>query len=534
MFRASNGAPCGLRWGIATLAAASVLIGLATDPADARGRHRRAKHTTQKHSSYQPPSAAIVVDANSGRILHASNADNLRHPASITKIMTLYLLFEQIEAGRFKLDSQLTVSAHAASQAPSKLGLKPGQSIAVEDAIKALVTKSANDIAVVIGEAIAGDEDEFAKMMTAKARALGMSHTVYGNASGLPNDEQVTTARDQAQLGRAIQDRFPRFYRYFATSSFYYRGQAMRNHNHLLGRVAGVDGIKTGYIRKSGFNLVTSVRRGNRHLTVVVLGGASAGARDARVRSLSDEDVGQGATERTAARIVEQASTLAHAKPPTAPAIALQMSPAERAPTAYDPARPESAETAAVAPARPVPGSSEPITAIPVRTLTVRTATATQNAGMAALSMAAAGTGQMPAPAAPAPQYQTASASSVPVPLAPASRPAAALRQASIQASEPPAAQPAAVLPAPKAQPRSGWVIQIGAFPDEGEARERLHSAQNVGKAILGKADPFTERVNKGKETLYRARFAGLDEQRAEAACRYFKKNKIDCFAVKN
>ena len=161
---------------------------------------------------------------------------------------------------------------------------------------------------MVIAEAIGGDEDEFAKLMTRKARALGMSHTVYANASGLPNDEQITTARDQALLGRAIQDRFPRYYRYFATASFQYRGHAIRNHNRLLGRVNGVDGIKTGFIRKSGFNLVTSVRRGNRHLVAVVMGGTSGGARDARMRALIEEHIAQGATERTAARIVEGVS----------------------------------------------------------------------------------------------------------------------------------------------------------------------------------------------------------------------------------
>src|SRR5208282_5973081 len=160
-----------------------------------------------------------------------------------------------------RLDTPLAVSEHASEQAPTKLGLKPDQTIAVEDAIRGLVTKSANDAAVVIAEAIAGDEHEFAEMMTRKAHALGMSRTVYRNASGLPNDEQITTARDQALLGRAIQERFPREYRYFSTASFTYHGREMRNHNHLLGEVGGVDGIKTGYTRASGFNLVTSVHR---------------------------------------------------------------------------------------------------------------------------------------------------------------------------------------------------------------------------------------------------------------------------------
>src|SRR5262249_9407911 len=151
----------------------------------------------------------------------------------LTKIMTLYLLFERLEAGRLKLDTPLPVSAHAADQAPSKLGLKPGQTIEVEAAIKALVTKSANDVAVVVAEALAGGEHQFPDLMTRKAQALGMKRTVYTNASGLPDDDQVTTARDQAVLGRAIQERFPRYYRYFSTPSFAYRGQSMRNHNKL-------------------------------------------------------------------------------------------------------------------------------------------------------------------------------------------------------------------------------------------------------------------------------------------------------------
>ena len=174
--------------------------------------------------SYQPAYSSIVVDANSGAVMQATNADAPRHPASLTKIMTLYLLFERLEQGKIKLTTELPVSAHAAVQAPSKLGLKPGDSIRVETAIRAIVTKSANDVAVIVAEAIGGDEPAFAKMMTAKARALGMNQTTYRNASGLPDDQQITTARDQAILGRAIQDRFPNYYHYFATRTFEYRG----------------------------------------------------------------------------------------------------------------------------------------------------------------------------------------------------------------------------------------------------------------------------------------------------------------------
>ena len=250
----------------------------------------------RRGESYSPAFSSIIVDGNSGATLSANNPDASRHPASLTKIMTLYLLFERLEAGKMKLDTEMEVSEHASEQAPTKLGLRPGQTIAVEDAIKGLVTRSANDAAVVIAEAIAGDEDDFAKLMTRKARALGMTRTVYRNASGLPDDEQVTTARDQSTLGRAIQDRFPRYYRYFSTAAFNYRGHSIRNHNHLLGSVEGVDGIKTGYTRASGFNLVTSMRRGNRHLVGVVLGGRSGGSRDAIMRNLLAENLEKAAT----------------------------------------------------------------------------------------------------------------------------------------------------------------------------------------------------------------------------------------------
>ena len=191
--------------------------------------------------NYRPPYAAIVVDDKSGFVLHEVSADEPRHPASLTKIMTLYLLFEQLGDGKFKLDTPLQISPRAAVQNPTKLGLKANQTITVEDAIRGLVTKSANDAAVVVAEAIAGSEEEFAKLMTLKARALGMASTTYVNASGLPAQEQITTARDQAVLGRAIQHRFPGYYRYFATPSFHYKGVEMHNHNALLRQVKGVD-----------------------------------------------------------------------------------------------------------------------------------------------------------------------------------------------------------------------------------------------------------------------------------------------------
>jgi D-alanyl-D-alanine carboxypeptidase len=241
--------------------AASILVAISS-PAEAA----RRRGGGSKGGGYAPPYAAMVVDVKTGRVLHAENEDALRFPASVTKVMTLYLLFEQLERGRMSLDTPLRVTANASLQAPTKLYLKPGETIAVEDAIKALVTKSANDAAVVVAENIAGSVEDFAEMMTRKARELGMSRTVFRNPSGLPDPEQVTTARDLTILARAIQDRFPRYYPFFQTRVFNYAGVAHRNHNKLLGRIEGVDGIKTGFTRASGFNLMTNAKTEDRHI----------------------------------------------------------------------------------------------------------------------------------------------------------------------------------------------------------------------------------------------------------------------------
>jgi len=308
--------------------ASLIAAGLLASDADAAARKRdhprpRIRHGFHYGPGNQPPYADIVVDVNSGRVLHEANPDSPRHPASLTKIMTLYLLFEQMEAGRFRLDSELPVSAHAAVQPPTKLRLKPGQTLKVEEAIKAVVTRSANDAAVVVAEAVAGSEENFAGMMTGKAHALGMDGTVYVNASGLPADAQLTTARDQALLGRAIQSRFPDYYRYFATPTFEFRGMTISNHNTLLKTVDGVDGIKTGFTEASGYNLVASLRRNGRHVVGVVLGGTSNGARDARMRELIETGIVAASSERTAPEIVEATGSAAIADGDGADAPAL-------------------------------------------------------------------------------------------------------------------------------------------------------------------------------------------------------------------
>jgi D-alanyl-D-alanine carboxypeptidase len=605
-----------LRAGAFGLLTATAAVIFTTDTADAR-RHRHHVRQQEARQSYSPAFSSIIVDGNSGATLSANNPDASRHPASLTKIMTLYLLFERLDAGKLKLDSEMEVSEHASEQAPTKLGLRPGQTIKVEDAIKGLVTRSANDAAVVIAEAISGDEDDFAKLMTRKARALGMTRTVYRNASGLPNDEQVTTARDQSTLGRAIQDRFPRYYRYFSTAAFNYKGHSIRNHNRLLGNVEGVDGIKTGYTRASGFNLVTSMRRGNRHLIGVVLGGRSGGSRDAIMRNLLAENLPKGASSRTVAAITERNASDANADVAEAEAASrpTQMVQSQGAvqvasaapeqvapPTTRSIAKPSvlAAATAAVPPAQPkseplpltsgviqtqsiaaIPGSSEPMKPVKVKTVQVK---------VGQMKLASAGPSHPATPitsAIPPARQEVAETSSAVVAKAEISRSEIAkpqvlrsdiaksdIAKTEIARTEMPpqpanhgtgngllgvlpasGAAPSQALayadPAPRPQPsqpqavqqsggikpvaaHTGWIIQVGALESESEARARLDAARNQARGLLAKADSFTEPVAKGERKLYRARFAGLDRDQAEAVCRTLKRSDISCITVRN
>ena len=233
--------------------------------------------------------AAIVIEESTGRVLFARNADKARYPASLTKIMTLYLLFEELESGRVSMSTRMPVSRVAASRSPSKLYLRPGQTISVKDAILALITKSANDVATVVAEQLSGTEREFGGRMTRKARALGMSRTTFRNASGLPNRQQRSTARDMARLAIAIRRDFPQYFDFFSTTSFRWNGQRFGNHNKLLTGYAGTDGIKTGFINASGFNLVATVERGGVRLIGVVFGGRTGRTRDAHMVEILDK-----------------------------------------------------------------------------------------------------------------------------------------------------------------------------------------------------------------------------------------------------
>jgi D-alanyl-D-alanine carboxypeptidase len=523
---------------------------LTSDPAEARKRRHHTK-AAKAAKVYAPPFSSLVVDANSGKVLQNTNGDAQRHPASLTKIMTLYLLFEKLDAGQISLSSQLRVSAHAARQAPSKLNLSPGETINVENAIKAIVTRSANDVAVVIAENLGGDEPGFARQMTQKARALGMKNTTYLNASGLPNPDQWTTARDQVILGRAIRDRFPRYYGYFSTRSFVYKGNTIRNHNRLLGRVEGVDGIKTGYIRASGFNLVTSLKRDGRYVVAAIFGGRSGRARDAQMASLVEKYTVVASTKRTAPMIAEQA-----AEPPPTRMAAAERQVEEPKPQVSrtvgqrpaDAKSPQAAESRANARV-PEIGSKEPIKPVAVKTLAVR-GSATQTASLAPAGPSTAPVVTVQTASAADPRHQKpidlrsndhltaahANASGSLPPPPPGAKEGVLgvlpVRVASADATVP-TRHTATEQPSPAAH-HDGWIIQVGALASEKQAQERLAEVRAAAPKRLSGVEAYTETVKRGSQTLYRARFASFDEAGAKAACRTIKANKIACMPAKN
>jgi D-alanyl-D-alanine carboxypeptidase len=422
-------------------------------------------------SALAAPNAAIVVDAKSGKVLYSSNPDAKRHPASLTKMMTLYMLFESIDSGKTSLKTKIKMSSRCAGQAPSKLGIKAGGTISARDAILALVTKSANDVACAIGEHLAGSESGFARKMTARAHALGMSKTNFRNASGLPDPAQVTSARDMATLGRALQEHFPSHYKYFSTRSFKWKGATIANHNRLLGRVEGVDGIKTGYTRASGFNLVSSVKRGNRQIVAVVLGGDSGKARDQKMASLIEDYLPKATKGARSVTIVQGAPD-----------------PDEVAVAAY-------AEDVPVPPKRPL--ASEPIT------------TASVVGANSIFALAAVEQGDADAAAAAVEEMAAAA-----------------------HAGEPPAVEIASVETAAPVI-ASGWKIQLAATPTQSSAIEILERAKSKAAKFLADASPYTETVVKEDVTLYRARFVGFaDKDAARAACAQLVKQKFSCLAL--
>ncbi|MBV8060603.1 MAG: D-alanyl-D-alanine carboxypeptidase [Alphaproteobacteria bacterium] len=422
--------------------------------------HKKVKHAhalVDHGASY----ADLVINAETGEVLHATAADSIRHPASLTKMMTLYITFQALDAGRLGLNQYLPVSENAAEQAPSKLGLRPGQRIRVEDAILGLVTESANDAAVVLAEWMGGSEEGFGAMMTRQAHALGMMHTHFNNPSGLPDPGQVTTAHDMALLGHALVYHFPHYYPYFDHDSFTYAGIAHHNHNHLKERYDGMDGIKTGYIRASGFNLVASAKRGNLRLIGVVFGGKSAIARDNHMAQLLDDAFERAHEEQRTGRVMavrqdeaqgdnndseEEESTIkvgsAIRLPPRADAVFV---------TARPPVKPT--PTPAVATVQ----AANDNTAAPTPVIVGATAPATHGGSMAVSA----------APPADSTRY----------------------------------------------------AIQIGAYSDVDVGRQSLANTINGMPQLLGTARPELQKMSNGKATIYRARILDLDAQTAQTVC---------------
>ncbi len=530
-----------LRQGLVALALASVLVAVFADHAEARRRkHRSSGGGAGVFRVHSPIYSSIVVDAKSGKVLHAEDPDGIRHPASITKVMTLYLLFEQLEAGRLSLSTPLEVSAEAAAKPPTKLGLRPGSTITVEDAIKGVITKSANDAATVIAENLGGDEERFASAMTRKARALGMVNTVYRNASGLPDPEQVTTARDLAVLGRAIQERFPKYYRYFSTRSFAFHGRTIRGHNRVMERMDGVDGIKTGYTNASGYNLLSSVKRDGRQLVAVVMGGHTGAWRDMRMQQLLTANIEKASdgpkvafaladtAEGRKAPLTVKASIPGPRRAPgeeperkevernekaSAPMV-LASAPAARpaSVTGMAPPSPVSAFVAMPQPKAAVPAMPLPIaqTPPPARPGTLGTLPASSLRGDRTSAIGA--------------NVRTASASTdddsddVATTASPAPIKTVAASPAQVTAAK-----------------RSGeWSIQIGAFPTLSAARDTLSKAKSSGGRAMASAQDYTEEVKVGRGTLVRGRFAGFDRAGADAACKALKAHAFGCMPVRN
>ncbi len=482
------------------------------------------------HGAQAEKYAAIVVDAKTGKTLFSRHADAPRYPASLTKIMTLYMLFEALEQGRVNMNTRLRISPKAAAQPPSRLGLRAGNRISVKNAILALITKSANDVACAVAEHLGRTEAKFARRMTAKARALGMRNTRFRNASGLPHRGQRTTARDMARLGRAIQKRFPHYYRLFKTRSFTYQGRRYRNHNRLLGRVAGVNGIKTGYIRASGFNLVTNTQRNRRHIVSVVMGGRSARSRDAHMRKLITRYLPRASRGRY------RAAAFPRLRASLSEAIAVRVP------------RPDPRKRAAAArrhaQMKAPPGTEQ---------------TADNVAG-AALSIHAqpsvTSVLPVPRPLSPAPVPRpldpvsvhpapTPALSGAAIPLPPETIPQGDMTP-SIDASAQPyvlkergSDQDSIVTESlgPGARlggdsKRTGWAIQIGALDTPERANAMLEKARSRAGRLLRKGEPFVEKGIIGARIYYRARFAGFTRSRARKVCKALKRKRFSCYAV--
>jgi D-alanyl-D-alanine carboxypeptidase len=449
--------------------AAILLVSLGAGPLSAKAERAAA-------GAGGPIYEAIVIDAETGQVLRQLNPDAVTYPASLTKMMTLYLTFEALNQGRLRIDQYVQVSATAAAHAPSKLGFQPGEWVMVRDLILGIVTKSANDAAGALAETLGGTEPAFAVLMTQKAQQLGMTRTHYANASGLPDPEQLTTARDLARLALALYHDFPREYRYFSVKQFDFQGEIVNGHDHMLDWYPGADGIKTGFTVASGYNLATSAVQNGRRVIGVILGGRSVRSRDVSMGQLLD--LGFADLGRQPAVMVAQRQT------PTAPAVAA------------------TAPVVASQPAQAQPSFAA------IATTTVATPAAQPAVGVQQASAAA----------------QTAVSDQTPAHSA--SPTLGAVASAAISHLAPVAKAEAAPI-APEAN--GGWAIQLGAFR-AASAAERVE--QEVSRLGFARGKQQQILAPGGGERLYRARLLNFSAQGARTACGELRKQHIDCSVV--
>lgn len=451
-------------------------------------------------AAHAAKSASIVVDANTGKVLQSSSSEDLRYPASLTKMMTLYLIFEQIEDGALSYGTDIVASARAAAKPASKLGLKPGQRISVRTAISALIVKSANDVATAVAEHIGGSEAGFAKLMTAKARELGMPRTVFRNASGLPDSKQVTTAREMVTLALRLQDHFPNHYHNFKMTDFSYAGKRYRTHNAIVRSFPGADGLKTGYIRASGFNIVSSVRRGRKHVIAAVFGGKTASQRNRRARLLLTRALAKAATTRTRK----------HHKRIVRPQLVARPKPV---------VRDRSYEAAGLS--KTGSDSRE----------------ATQVSRDRRQSMSASETGR---------RIELARVRSEPLFEARSDAPRSITELIQLIAQprlvealpdgngrQQPAGAPRRDEPRRTVREAGAFQIQVGAYLSQNEAQVRLARVQIEAGDLLAGRQGLTPTVESGSRVLYRARFAGFSATDASRTCEALRTQGIDCLVAR-
>lgn len=450
------------------------IMAICVTPADAARKKRHA--STGENNKY----AAFVIDASTGQVLHQSNADKALYPASLTKIMTLLLVFEALDQGKFSLNDRIHISQHAASMPPSKIGLKPGSSIRVKDAIYAVVTKSANDVAAALGEKVAGSESRFATMMTAKAQELGMTRTRFTNASGLHNPSQKSSARDMAKLARYVITNYPDYYRFYSTKSFTYAGHTYQNHNHLMKTYRGMDGMKTGYTNPAGFNLVASAVRNNHRVIGVVFGGRSTQSRNDHMASLLDN-----------------AFAKIRSQPPQAVAPPQVMASLDTSPIPVPPQKPLATSAAIDAPLTSLV-AQEPAP-IPGRKPGLLVAAATLNKIAPAIGKAKE---QVP-PLLLAPEPEIIGEGDAEI--------AADTIDLASVATQPPAAS----------SNDSLWAIQVGAYSSRAATDKALHDSLKKLPVKYASVSPTIAPLKTSDGWLFRARLHGLSRTDAFSACQY-------------